>query len=195
MVYKIIVAMDENNGIGKNNALPWHYPEDLKYFSKTTKGKGNNTNAVIMGRKTYESIGKPLPGRVNYILSRTKRENINEKTQTTENSNNDNNNNNKNVLFFDNIADLHKDIESKNYNEAWIIGGAEIYNLFLSMSSNTNANSPQSIKIDAIYVTHIKGNYNCDAFFPAINEGYRAAGSGKIDTGSGKIETAIYTRV
>jgi len=195
MVYKIIVAMDENNGIGKNNALPWHYPEDLKYFSKTTKGKGNNTNAVIMGRKTYESIGKPLPGRVNYILSRTKRENINEKTQTTENSNNDNNNNNKNVLFFDNIADLHKDIESKNYNEAWIIGGAEIYNLFLSMSSNTNANSPQSIKIDAIYVTHIKGNYNCDAFFPAINERYRAAGSGKIDAGSGKIETAIYTRV
>ena len=193
MVYKIIVAMDENNGIGKNNALPWHYPEDLKYFSKTTKGKGNNTNAVIMGRKTYESIGKPLPGRVNYILSRTKRENINEKTQTTENSNN--NNNNKNVLFFDNIADLHKDIESKNYNEAWIIGGAEIYNLFLSMSSNTNANTSHSIKIDAIYVTHIKGNYNCDAFFPAINERYRAAGSGKIDTASGKIDTAIYTRV
>ena len=193
MVYKIIVAMDENNGIGKNNALPWHYPEDLKYFSKTTKGKGNNTNAVIMGRKTYESIGKPLPGRVNYILSRTKRENIiNEKTQTT-GDNNNNNNNNNNILFFDNIADLHKDIESKNYNEAWIIGGAEIYNLFLSMSSNTN--SSQSIKIDAIYVTHIKGDYNCDAFFPAINEHYRMAGSGKIDTASGKIDTAIYTRV
>jgi dihydrofolate reductase len=71
MKYNLIVATDNKNGIGRDNELPWHYPEDLKYFSKTTKSKGLNMNAVVMGRKTYESIGKALPQRVNYVLSRS----------------------------------------------------------------------------------------------------------------------------
>lgn len=64
MQIELIVAMSENGVIGVNNQLPWHLPDDLKYFKKTTLGK-----AVLMGRKTYESIGKPLPGRTNLILS------------------------------------------------------------------------------------------------------------------------------
>jgi dihydrofolate reductase len=62
----LIWAMDENRLIGRNNALPWHLPADLAYFKKITLGK-----PIIMGRKTYESIGRPLPGRRNMVISRS----------------------------------------------------------------------------------------------------------------------------
>jgi dihydrofolate reductase len=62
----LCVAMDNNRLIGCNNGLPWHLPADLKHFRTVTMGK-----PIIMGRKTYESIGRPLPGRLNVILSRT----------------------------------------------------------------------------------------------------------------------------
>ncbi len=65
MRLSIIVAMDDNQLIGRDNALPWRLPADLGYFKKTTTGK-----TVLMGRKTYESIGKPLPNRRNVIVSR-----------------------------------------------------------------------------------------------------------------------------
>ena len=61
----IIVAYSKNHVIGKNNQLPWHLPADLKHFKTITMGK-----PIVMGRKTYESIGKPLPGRRNIIISR-----------------------------------------------------------------------------------------------------------------------------
>jgi dihydrofolate reductase len=61
----LIVAMDENRLIGNANKLPWHLPADLAYFKRTTMGK-----PVIMGRKTFESIGKPLPGRRNIVITR-----------------------------------------------------------------------------------------------------------------------------
>ncbi len=61
----IITAMDENQLIGNNNALPWHLPADLAFFKQTTFGK-----PIIMGRKTFESIGRPLPGRQNIIVTR-----------------------------------------------------------------------------------------------------------------------------
>ena len=70
MNFKIIVAATRKFGIGFKNKLPWHIPEDLKHFSKTTIGNGNN--AIIMGRNTWESIGsKPLPKRHNIIISTT----------------------------------------------------------------------------------------------------------------------------
>jgi dihydrofolate reductase len=65
MRLSIIVAMDDNQLIGKDNALPWHLPADLGYFKKTTTGK-----TVLMGRKTHESIGRPLPNRRNVVVSR-----------------------------------------------------------------------------------------------------------------------------
>jgi dihydrofolate reductase len=63
----IIVAIDENNAIGKDNKLLWHITEDLKYFKSITNG-----HPVIMGRKTFESIGKALSGRTNIIISRNR---------------------------------------------------------------------------------------------------------------------------
>ena len=64
-MFSLIVAVGENNEIGKNNQLLWHIPEDLKNFKKITMGK-----TVIMGKNTYKSIGKPLPNRKNIVLSR-----------------------------------------------------------------------------------------------------------------------------
>ncbi|MCP4284437.1 MAG: dihydrofolate reductase [Gammaproteobacteria bacterium] len=61
----IVVAMDDNRLIGKNNELPWHMPADLAFFKRTTMGK-----PIVMGRKTFESIGRPLPGRRNVVVTR-----------------------------------------------------------------------------------------------------------------------------
>src|ERR1700694_4333293 len=65
MILSLLVAADEQNLIGKDNHLPWHLPNDLKYFKNLTWGM-----PIIMGRKTFESIGKPLPGRKNIVITR-----------------------------------------------------------------------------------------------------------------------------
>lgn len=67
MSLSIIVAMAHNNVIGAKNDMPWHLPADLKYFKATTLGK-----PIIMGRKTFDSIGRPLPGRQNIVVTRNK---------------------------------------------------------------------------------------------------------------------------
>jgi dihydrofolate reductase len=64
MIVSIIVAMDDNRGIGYQNRLPWRLPDDLKRFKRLTMG-----HHIIMGRKTFESIGKPLPGRTNIVVT------------------------------------------------------------------------------------------------------------------------------
>ncbi|MES2625117.1 MAG: dihydrofolate reductase [Pseudomonadota bacterium] len=65
MIMSLIVAMTQNRVIGQHNAIPWHLPNDLKFFKRITMGK-----PIIMGRNTYESIGKPLPGRENIVITR-----------------------------------------------------------------------------------------------------------------------------
>ena len=64
-IISAIVAMSENRVIGRNNQLPWHLPADLKHFKAITTG-----HPILMGRKTYESIGKPLPNRTNFVITR-----------------------------------------------------------------------------------------------------------------------------
>ena len=63
----LIVAVAENGVIGRDNTLPWHIPEDLRYFKQITSGK-----TVVMGRKTFQSIGRPLPNRTNIVITRDK---------------------------------------------------------------------------------------------------------------------------
>ena len=65
MTLKAIVAMDPNGAIGRDGGLPWHYPADLRFFKRTTRG-----NTVVMGRRTWASIGRPLPERLNIVLTR-----------------------------------------------------------------------------------------------------------------------------
>lgn len=67
MIISIVVAIAENNAIGKNNLLLWHLPADLKHFKQVTTG-----HTIVMGRKTYDSIGKPLPNRRNIVVTRQK---------------------------------------------------------------------------------------------------------------------------
>ena len=106
----IIVAIDQQNGIGKDNQLLWHLPNDLKFFKKVTSG-----NTIIMGRKTYESIGKPLPNRRNIVISRNQDLQI------------------EGVEVFDNITSAIN--ACKNEEEVFIIGGGEIYKQALPFTS------------------------------------------------------------
>lgn len=107
--YKIslIVAMDANNVIGQDNDMPWHLPDDLKFFKKNTQNK-----IVIMGRKTFQSIGsKPLPNRRNIVISR-------------------------NQSFDVNGADLYVSVEQAilscpKQDEVMIIGGGQLYKMML----------------------------------------------------------------
>ncbi|RST72952.1 dihydrofolate reductase [Siminovitchia acidinfaciens] len=101
-------AQDENGLIGNNNELPWRLPADLKYFKETTMGR-----PIVMGRKTYESIGRPLPGRTNIILTR-------DTAYTAEG-----------CLVFHSKEDLLDWIE-ENGPEVFITGGSEIFKLFLN---------------------------------------------------------------
>ena len=108
MLIKLIVAIDSKKGIGLLNKLPWILKDDMKKFVNLTKGKGNN--AIIMGKNTYISIGKPLKERANYIISTTLKDD-----------------NNINIL-----RDF-KDIQNfdNKFDELWVIGGSQIYKLFL----------------------------------------------------------------
>ncbi len=104
MILSIIVATDENNGIGLNNQLLWHLPADLKLFKQTT-----SNHSIIMGRKTYESIGKALPKRRNIVISRQKDLQL------------------QGIETFTSLDDAIKACHTED--EVFIIGGAEIYNL------------------------------------------------------------------
>jgi dihydrofolate reductase len=98
-----IVAMDELKAIGKNNNLPWHLPEDLKFFKKVTMG-----HPIAMGRKTHESIGRPLPGRENIIITR------NPDFQS------------EGCTVFHSVADFVAYCRQSE-EEVFVIGGAEIF--------------------------------------------------------------------
>ncbi|MCI9015576.1 MAG: dihydrofolate reductase [Clostridia bacterium] len=108
----IIVAVSENNVIGKDNKLLWHIPEDLKRFKEITTGK-----TIIMGRKTFESLGRVLPNRKHIILTRS----LDFKVD------------NENVEIINNKEDISKYRDSKE--EAFIIGGGIIYTQFMELAS------------------------------------------------------------
>lgn len=141
----LIVAMSSNRVIGIHNALPWHLPNDLKYFKQVTMGK-----PIIMGRNTFESIGRPLPGRRNIVITRNpdyQAEGIDV------------------VSSLDAAIQLGEDIcLIDGHEEVMVIGGAQIYELAL----------PQA---DRLYITHVDANIEGDAFFPEVDwQHYRKVG-------------------
>jgi dihydrofolate reductase len=116
-MFNIIVAFDINRGIGINNRLPWHIPDDLKQFQKLTRGNGKN--AVIMGKNTWNSLPvKMLAGRDNLILSLELV--IEENTPF-----------NNYIKTFNTLQKLTDFCKKNSYENIWIIGGSQIYNLFL----------------------------------------------------------------
>lgn len=138
----IIVAIDANNGIGKDNTIPWKLPPDMKRFAQITSKTldPEKQNAVIMGRKTWESIPerfRPLPNRVNLVLTLS------------------------NTEFPGAVAvhSLHNALNivarDPTIERVFVIGGAEVYKRALEHA-------------DGIYVTALSSNYDCDVVFPQI---------------------------
>lgn len=137
VVIAMIVAMAENRVIGRNNQLPWYLPGDLKYFKATTMGK-----PVIMGRKTYESIGKPLPGRANVVVTG----NRNYSAEGVEV-----------VHSIDEALQLARSIAIVDgAKEVMVIGGAELYRELLPRTHR-------------LYLTKIHASVDGDAHFPSLN--------------------------
>lgn len=137
MKLALIWAMSRNRVIGRNNALPWHLSEDLRYFKRVTMGK-----PIIMGRKTWESIGRPLPGRTNIVITR------------------DQNFQAAGVRVVHSLDDALRLAEHigiiEGAEEAVVIGGAEIYALALP-------------KAERLYLTQVHAEVDGDACFPEFD--------------------------
>jgi dihydrofolate reductase len=110
-VLKILVAFDENRVIGKNNTLIWHLPADLKRFKSLTTG-----HVIIMGRKTFESIGKALPNRTTIVISRQADLNL------------------EGVIIAHSVEEAILKAKSLTRDDIFIVGGAEIYALSLPLA-------------------------------------------------------------
>ena len=123
--------MDEKRGIGKNNGLMWHIPGELPRFKQITMG-----HPIIMGRKTFESIGRALPGRINIIVT----QNPDFKAQNC-----------KIVVSLDEAIEVAEN--EPGSKEIFIIGGGQIYQQALT-------------KADRLYLTLVDGDFGADTFFP-----------------------------
>jgi dihydrofolate reductase len=134
----LIVAMSQNRVIGRNNQLPWYLPGDLKYFKQATMGK-----PIIMGRKTWDSIGRPLPGRMNVIISRNTQWRAPDGTVAA-----------ASLSEAMNKASAHAELEGSE--EVMIIGGGQIYAEALPV-------------VDRMYITKVHADIDGDAFFPEVN--------------------------
>ena len=140
----IILAASENNAIGRQGTMPWHLRADLQYFKATTMG-----HAVIMGRKTYESIGRPLPGRHNIIVTRDASYCIPQEVLDR-------------IKPGTTVEVCHsvEEATEKAPIDSFVIGGAQIYNQLWT-------------KADAIYLTRVHTVIpDFDASVPDIPEGY-----------------------
>ena len=149
-MFKVIVCVDNQNGIGKSNSLPWTIKEDMLFFKEKTleKKNKNKKNCVIMGRKTYQSIPKkfrPLKNRINIVLS---------KSNLIEDEENDN------FKLFQELDDVLTFIKKnkKKIENCYVIGGSSIYKLFIERDL-----------INDFYINSVNKNYECDIFFPEVD--------------------------
>jgi dihydrofolate reductase len=135
MILSFIVAVAENNAIGRHNTLPWYLPGDLKFFKRTTI-----TKPVIMGRKTFESLGRPLPGRLNIVLSGNKDLVVPE-----------------GVLLYDDINAAIERLQREPVEESFIIGGGKVFETTFPL-------------VDRLYITRVHCTIpDADTFFPEID--------------------------
>lgn len=132
----IVVAHSKNNVIGFNGSMPWHFSEDLKWFKQTTIGGG-----IIMGRKTFESIGRPLPQRTSIVIS-SKVDKIH-----------------PNVLMASSLSKALEIGTSLPLPKLFIVGGGEIYKQALILNL-----------VNTIYLTEIDKVIEGDTFFPALSK-------------------------
>ena len=137
MKISLIAAVADNAVIGCQNRLPWHLPEDLQYFKRVTMGK-----PIVMGRKTWESIGRPLPGRTNIVITRRP-------DYAAEGA--------RVVGSLEEAVSLAEDIALiDGTDELLVIGGAEIYKAALPLASR-------------LYLTEVQADVPGDAYLPAVD--------------------------
>ena len=143
MKVSLIAAVSQNNVIGRDNQLPWHLPEDLKYFKSVTMGK-----PLIMGRKTFASIGRPLPGRTNIVITRNP-------TWTAEGVQVAGDLETA-LAMGEKACKTNAGDEIKMIgNEIMVIGGEQIYRLCLPFAQR-------------LYLTRVDARVEGDAFFPKL---------------------------
>lgn len=146
----LIVATDEQNGIGKSNDLPWRISKDMQFFKETTTQTKDpdKQNAVIMGRNTWESIPskfRPLPGRQNIVLSRSNSLDLP-----------------AGVLHSTSLEEaIHTANSLESVEAIFIIGGGLVY------TESITKQLP-----DKIHITEVKGTHGCDTFFPELPTNY-----------------------
>jgi dihydrofolate reductase len=162
MKFSLIVAVDKNNGIGKNNALPWKLKADMKFFTKTTtetSDKNNplplKQNAVIMGRNTWESLPpnhRPLKGRLNIVLTR--------EAGPVESNDAEGGFIQGNLVWKNSLdAALKTCEENTNIEKVFVIGGARLF-----------AEAIKHPLCQTIYLTQLEQTFKCDTFFPQVDE-------------------------
>ncbi len=152
--FSVIVAMDCDRGIGKKGSMPWNISEDLTHFREITRNTKDSSkrNAVIMGRKTWESLPekfRPLPGRINAIVTKNKKYPLPEDGS---------------VLSFDSLekAVVHLSREENDVENVFVIGGGQVYQEALNLKGD--------VLCKRIFVTLICKSYKCDTFFPNFSE-------------------------
>lgn len=137
MIISLIVAIAQNGVIGKSSGeMSWHVSEEFKHFKETTKG-----HPVIMGRKTFETLGKPLKERLNIVLTK----NSDYKTQFDD------------VLIFSSLDEAINFCKEKNFDKIFIIGGAEIYKIAIPI-------------VDEMIISRMKFTADGDVYFPEFDE-------------------------
>lgn len=132
----IIAAVSLNNIIGVGNKIPWDNKEEINHFKETTIN-----NAILMGRKTFKSIGKPLEGRTNLILSKTRNHFIES----------------SNLFYFNSIEIALLFADENNNKKTFIIGGSEIYSQMIN-------------KVDELLISRLPFEVKGDKHFPKIDE-------------------------
>ena len=143
----LMVAAASNGVIGRDNELPWHLPKDLQYFKQTTMGK-----PVIMGRKTFDSIGRPLPGRANIVV--TRQQNYQAEDVQVVHS------------LEQGLALAQQLAAEKSVDEVMVIGGAELYRQSLP-------------SIERVYLTKVHAEVEGDAFFPNLDKAWQCVSEEK----------------
>lgn len=132
---QLVVAASENNAIGFSGKMPWHLPRDLKFFKEKTMG-----HPIVMGRKTFESIGRPLPGRLNCIISR----------QSGIQS--------EQLRYFTSLTDCLNTLQEEGHNLISIVGGGQIYQQSITLADVIWLTRVHTIIAEA------------DTYFPEIDE-------------------------
>ena len=153
--FSIVVALDSDHGIGKDGKLPWHLPGDFKHFKEITCTTEDHSkkNVVMMGRKTWESLHakfKPLPDRINVVLTRNKDLSLP-----------------SGVLRAENFKQFFSLLTTKKlivkFEKIFVIGGEQIFQEALKYPI-----------CQKIYATHILKSFHCDTFFPAFKDQFEA---------------------